>query len=273
MRIPKSALGREKMNEIIYVLLKDMINPVALAWLLLFVAALFSWFKKKRGLAVAFLVMWAVIWVFGTLHIGSKLLGDLEKPYRGLTWEEIPEADAIVVLGGGWAPSSNDLIGFNASFAADRFLTGLELFRKGKSKLILIGGGAAEIEDGKPGDSIHMADWMKSFSLDGAEAIALPACHNTREEALRVKEVIEKRGGGKILLVTSAWHMRRSAAVFKGVGLDIFPVPCDFEMSSLAESASKKPNLVPGLEQLVFLNLYLHEWVGWHFYKMKGWIH
>ena len=183
------------------------------------------------------------------------------------------KADAIVVLGGGWAPSSNDLIGFNASFAADRFLTGLELFRKGKSKLILIGGGAAEIEDGKPGDSIHMADWMKSFSLDGAEAIALPACHNTREEALRVKEVIEKRGGGKILLVTSAWHMRRSAAVFKGVGLDIFPVPCDFEMSSLAESASKKPNLVPGLEQLVFLNLYLHEWVGWHFYKMKGWIH
>lgn len=260
------------MKEIFRDLLRDLINPVALAWIFLFFAALICWAKRKRGLARVLIGIWFALWIFGTLPIGSKLLNTLEGPYKGLIVSEIPECEAIVVLGGAWSTSQNDLVGFNATFAADRFLTGFELLRKGKSNVVLIGGGGAEIKEDQPGDSAAMAEWMQSFGLEDVEIVALPACHNTRDEALKVREFLDEHGGGRVLLVTSAWHMRRAEGVFKKVGLEIFPVPCDFEIASLVESGKKKWNLVPRLEQFVFMDLFLHEWVGFHYYKFKGWV-
>ena len=71
----------------------------------------------------------------------------------------------------------------------------------------------------------------------------------------------------KVLLVTSAWHMRRAVAVFEGLGVDVVPVPADF--------SSRTPRvtplgLVPSADAFSSSVTSIHEWVGLLGYQLLG---
>ncbi|RME59680.1 YdcF family protein [Candidatus Parcubacteria bacterium] len=70
---------------------------------------------------------------------------------------------------------------------------------------------------------------------------------NTHKNALECKELMQEKGMHKVLLVTSAWHMRRALATFLSVGIAAIPAPTDYEgvgrsqasiMDSLPDAAS-----------------------------------
>jgi uncharacterized SAM-binding protein YcdF (DUF218 family) len=74
-----------------------------------------------------------------------------------------------------------------------------------------------------------------------------------------------------VLLVTSAFHMRRAAAVFGSAGIPVVPVPCNFltEISL----ASAPPGIgVPRAGNLLKASIWLHEQIGWLMYRQRGWI-
>jgi len=52
---------------------------------------------------------------------------------------------------------------------------------------------------------------------------------NTRENALFTRELLARRGVSQILLVRSAAHMNRAAALFQKVGLDVIPAAGDYQ--------------------------------------------
>jgi uncharacterized SAM-binding protein YcdF (DUF218 family) len=53
---------------------------------------------------------------------------------------------------------------------------------------------------------------------------------NTIENGIYVQQMIsEKKLSPKVLLVTSAWHMRRAMMIFGSVGLDPVPAAIDHE--------------------------------------------
>ena len=88
---------------------------------------------------------------------------------------------------------------------------------------------------------------------------------NTHDEAVLVSDLAKRRGWDKVLLVTQPWHMRRAIAVFNKAGLRVLPAPCvetEYELTYLRH---------PGDRRNAFRN-WLHETLGFHIYRWRGWI-
>jgi uncharacterized SAM-binding protein YcdF (DUF218 family) len=65
----------------------------------------------------------------------------------------------------------------------------------------------------------------------------------------------------KILLVTSAWHMKRARMMFEkyAKGVEVVCAPADFEMSM---AARKGWSVLPDAYSLYLNSAAVHEWVG-----------
>ena len=73
----------------------------------------------------------------------------------------------------------------------------------------------------------------------------------------------------KILLVTSAFHMRRAEGVFAAQGLEVIPAPTDFQR---LVGVSTLPGGTPTVSNLWRSTYALHELLGYWVYRYKGWL-
>ena len=115
---------------------------------------------------------------------------------------------------------------------------------------------------------------MHRWKLIDSPVLHLGICANTHEEALKTMEMIKLKGWRSVYLVTSASHMRRSEAVFRSAGIKTIPVACDFQgyPPSGEWRFSERYTLLPQSVRLNLLRVYLHEQVGWLYYRSRGWI-
>ena len=103
------------------------------------------------------------------------------------------------------------------------------------------------------------------------EIIPLPACADTHDEATHVRALATERGWHRILLVTSATHMRRAAALFRTQGIEAIPVPCNF-LTNVSTAPGPQAVCVPSWGGFEKIAVWLHEEVGWLEYRRRGWI-
>ena len=92
---------------------------------------------------------------------------------------------------------------------------------------------------------------------------------NTSENASFSAPLLRERNAQEILLVTSASHMPRAAALFKAQGFQVIPAPTDFivadrdwEALSQGSLASKLLNLFPSASSLNLTTNALKEYLG-----------
>jgi len=93
------------------------------------------------------------------------------------------------------------------------------------------------------------------------------ASHNTWENALYSKRLVNPEPGQRWLLVTSASHMPRAVAVFRKVGFPVEPWPVDYRTAGPGDAW--KPFEAP-TEGLKRLEMAVHEWVGLIAYRLMG---
>jgi uncharacterized SAM-binding protein YcdF (DUF218 family) len=93
------------------------------------------------------------------------------------------------------------------------------------------------------------------------------ASHNTWENALYSKRLVNPEPGQRWLLVTSASHMPRAIAVFRKVGFPVEPWPVDYRTAGPGDAW--KPFEAP-TEGLKRLEMAVHEWVGLIAYRLMG---
>ena len=152
----------------------------------------------------------------------------METPWQRRSASEAPQADAIVVLSGGRHPAPGPAK-LSEWHDPDRFLAGLDLFRAGKAPRLLFTGGASPFS---PGQLLEGHHYLQEASLLGVPESAMastPPVLNTAEEAVEIRRLL--RGGqSRVLLVTSAFHMRRSKRLFERQGLQVLPFPVDFQV-------------------------------------------
>ena len=92
---------------------------------------------------------------------------------------------------------------------------------------------------------------------------------NTRENAVFTKQVLDKEiPGGNFLLITSAFHMRRSLGCFNRAGMkvdyystDRFSGPRKFEFDNL---------FIPNSQAFESWKMLIHEVTGFIVYKISG---
>jgi uncharacterized SAM-binding protein YcdF (DUF218 family) len=231
-----------------------------------------SLFKRNRIAAILLGTALAILLLSSNGIFSGWLVRSLE--WRYLPQGDLPKAEAIVVLGGGTRPRIAPRPWYEVNEAGDRILYGSLLYKQGKAPLLVVTGGRAEWlgEGGNP-ESEDMAAIAQMLGVPANDIIQESASLNTRENAVNTKQILDKRGINKILLVTSALHMPRSVEIFRKVGLESIPAPTDF--LSVNNENNKGGawvlELLPSVGALNNTTNSLKEYVGMLVYQIAGW--
>jgi uncharacterized SAM-binding protein YcdF (DUF218 family) len=180
---------------------------------------------RRRRLAILAL---ASLWLFSLPVVADSLWRVIEQQALRPAVTAAPQAQAVVVLGGmTWNIRGEQ--GFETEWNenADRFWTGLELFKAGKASRLFLMAGRLPWEKSQKTEG----EWLRAkgieFGVPEKKIWLSPEVQNTQQEA---QAVAKELPGGTILLVTSAFHMPRARALFEAQGLKVLPFPVDFRV-------------------------------------------
>ena len=201
--------------------------------------------------------------------VGNSLIQGIEWPCRRVPVERVRQADAIVVLSGMINQVQGAPLG-EWNDKADRFEGGVELFKAGKAPLLVFTKGQVSC---RPDDLSEGQLLTKRALLAGVPRNLIRITGdvgNTADEAVAVSKLLDadKSGRRKILLVTSAYHMRRAAMLFWRAGFAVDPYPVDFQAT---EEMDMTPLLfLPDATTLGLSALAIREVIGIGFYMAKA---
>ncbi len=195
--------------------------PLTLTLVLLAIAALLWWWKW-RGLATVAAVValgWSALW---SLPAASETLrGHLENRYPFVRDSRtLPEADAIVVLGGGYGYSWMQREDVHPDeLESSRLAAGARAWRAGRAPIIILSGGG----QGSITEARRMADAIVRLGVPSSALVLEERSHDTDDNA-RYSMALMKRESPRVLLVTSALHMPRASYLFEQAGAEVTPV-------------------------------------------------
>ncbi len=199
--------------------------------------------------------------------VGDRLLGALEDSYPPVSIADCPTADAIVVLGGSSrAESPAGALEWNE--AADRFERGVELLRARKAQALVFTAARIPWRPEVTEGSLLRDEALRRGLAADQVVVTGDRVENTAGEALAVRSLMNKRGWRRIILVTSAFHMRRSMRLMRSAGVDCIPFPADYQARRIAPPDAL--DFLPQAESLAKTERALREWLGILFYIVRG---
>lgn len=170
--------------------------------------------RLQRGLMIVSLI---ILWLAGNRWVSYGLARSLE--WRNLPLQNIPAADAIVLLGGGTEPGDPPRSMVEVNSAGDRVLYAAYLYQQGAAPVILVSGGNLGYVSAR--NSTPAEDMTELLILMGVPESAIwqqPDSQNTYEDALYSSKILAENKITEVILVTSAQHMPRSKALLKNRG-------------------------------------------------------
>ena len=184
--------------------------------------------------------------------------------------KDLPVYNVAVVLSGITVPDKSPHDRVYIPYGADRILHTVMLYKMGKVKKILISGESGRLSKVYRTESEEMQTVFLLCGVSAKDILIENKSKNTHENALYTKEFL-KGTKEKLLLITSAFHMRRAEACFKKVGLNVDPFPVDF-LSHDRSSWSINRLLVPSESAIGIWVPLLHEMEGYIMYSIVGYI-
>lgn len=238
------------------------LNPSALS-LLVAAIGIFLFVRARRPVLrragfAALVASLAFLWFCSTLTAVCLLGLPLERPYLGMqSAESAPEADAIVVLGGGMN-HTDEMLYPDMSDGADRVWHGARLYKAGKAPIVVVSGTndlhstvPLLLDLGVPREAIVVDDESRN------------TYENSRFTERLLDDICGESGTRRVLLVTSAWHMTRSLGNFSKTSLVAVPCAADFKAHNSYYSRQHWWTwLAPTADNLVQVSAYAKEWLG-----------
>ena len=249
------------------------VNPLVVGLALILMGGICAGLKRRRlgvGLA-ATSVLW--LWLWSTPMMYRWIGGALENEWPIVKAEDAPKADAIVLLGGGMGSNTNVYPYAEMWNGADRVWHAARLYKAGKAPVI-IPTGSGERESALP--------LLRDLGVPESAILVEDKARNTEENAKFVEAMLkmsyaeaQRRGEGegkkdRVLLVTSAWHMRRSVLMYKryAPSLEIIPAAADYEATVIMGHPFSFKDLWPDANML-FCNSYIFkEYLGYWGYRL-----
>lgn len=185
--------------------------------------------RLAMGLGVLSL---AWLWVWSLPVASHAVRGYLEDQHPAMNASAMPEAGAIVVLGGGTSPLSYGEPYPNLGAASDREWHGARLYQAGKAPLLVLTGGH-DPQYRATSSAETMRRFMSALGVPDSAMLLEERSRNTTQNAEFTANVLAGQGISRILLVTSALHMPRSKALFEAQGLEVIPAATDHEVRPL----------------------------------------
>ena len=236
-----------------------VVSP-AVVTMMIFIVAFIAALRGRRRLAIKLFgaaALWFLVWSSPVTY--RYLASGLEMQFPVVMAEESPTADAIAILGGGVGCNTNEYPYGEMWTSADRVWHGARLYKAGKAPKIFITGG---------GTTFGTAMLLQDFGVPKEAICNNLTARNTEEEA----KFIASTGVKRLLLVTSAWHMRRAKLMFEkyAPGLEVIPAATDYE--ALVRCGWKSgfgwSDFIPNAEMLFQSSYMLKEIIGYWGYRL-----
>lgn len=189
------------------------------------------------------------------------------KPYASL-----PKHKVGILLTGAtiYGLKPNDRVYFHRG--ADRVIHTVQLYKLGLIEKILISGGIGKLFSEDEPEAIKFRRVMIMMGVAEQDILVEDQTRNTGESPIEVKKILEANNykAADCLLITSAFHMRRSLLTYKKNGLDLEPFSTDFYGRDPSFAIDQL--LIPQVDAIVKWNKIIKEWVGVAAYKITGYI-
>nr|WP_306301625.1 YdcF family protein [Geminocystis herdmanii] len=236
------------------------------------------WWKYPRWLPIPVIIACFILFIAGNTWISNLLVKSLEWQYIS-TAEELPQVEAMVVLGGGIKPHIFPRPTIEVAEGGDRVIYSAKLYNMGKSPLVIPTGGRIPWRGGEnlPSEADDMAELLLLLGVPESAIIKEGNSFNTYDNAVNTRKILAELKIDRILLVTSALHMPRSIKIFEKQNLTVIPAPTDYIVTEkdFSEDANWQNfliNLFPDSGALNNTTLALKEYIGMIVYRLKGWI-
>lgn len=204
------------MFELTKIITAMIMPPFNVLMLWLFALLCFGFKYKKLGYLSTFFGI-AILYIF-SIPYTSKTLNDSLITEDKLTLQDYRSAQAIVLLGGG-IRDSKELFGklTTNQIAVERVRYAAFLQKETQLPLLITGSAANGTSEAK-----IMADELAMFYQIPTKWLEEKA-KTTKENALFSREMLEKEGIKRIVLVTNQWHMQRAKMLFEKQGFEVLP--------------------------------------------------
>ena len=195
--------------------------PLALTLLVLLVA-LVAWRLRWRRVSAVLAVL-AIAWSgFWSIPRNAEWLrGSLQERHAFAPVEQVPAADAVVVLGGGgynWLDRPGVTL---ESLKYSRLAQGARLYLAGRAPRVILSGGG----EGLRTEARNMARGMRKLGIPDSALLLEESSRDTADNARYTAALAREHGIHRILLVTSAVHMPRASLSFRKAGVSVVEVP------------------------------------------------
>lgn len=210
----------------------------------------------------------ALLYFLSIEPVANALLRTLEMPDES-TMKSDATYDTLVLLGGvvddagtegSGQPSYNDNV--------ERLLVTWDLLRTGKARTVIITGGVGGlIEMSSVNEARTLADQLERWGIERGRIILEGEARNTRENATYSAQIIRARGFTSVLLVTSAFHMKRAAGCFRAEGLDVDTFAADHRTY---DPSKRSGRWLPQASHFLMSSAAIREQFGRLIYRLRG---
>ena len=252
-----------------FFILSKTIDILLLPYTWIIVCALFAVFlkhKRKKQIASAFLLLLLI--VPSNTPLVNYLLKKWEIAPKPI--EPIPNKCTAIILTGITQLDKKPYDRVYFQKGADRVTQAIMLYRKGKIKNFIITGGSGKLLTEGRAEANALKSFLMDCQIPDSIIITEERAKNTYENALFTKDILEERKGlgTNYILITSAFHMRRSLACFEKAGIHCIPFPVDFY--SFDEIDNPLEYVIPEASPLSSFSMLTREVFGYFIYRILG---
>jgi uncharacterized SAM-binding protein YcdF (DUF218 family) len=250
------------MGFIITKILLLLLLPPTSILALMFLGFLLVWSHRLLGrllITAAFLLLYGL----SISPVSDALITPLEADYRPLDVMNV-RADVIVVLGGGAVDlSALGLEPMPSNGSLERVVAAVKLYRTLHIPMVITGGAGdpamPQLSDAEP-----MARMALDLGVPKQEIMIDNTAFNTLASARNVKTAF---AGKRMVLVTSAYHLKRSVGMFRKLGLEVVPQPSGFLSGKRGDRSFYAA--IPRLEFLNISSIALSERISLTWYRFR----
>lgn len=247
--------------------LNFLIMPFTMVCILLMTSGII---KNQRWKKRLFWTGITLLLFFSNDFISNEIMNAWEVKTKA--YKDMKPHQLGIVLTGSTVPllKPDDRVYFHRG--ADRVTHTVQLYKLGLIKKILISGGSGMLLNEDEPEANKFKKAMVMMGVPQEDIYIENETRNTYESAVEVKPMLDSLHyrAEECLLITSAFHMRRSLACYRKAGLDIEPFSTDFYAHPRFFYFDAL--VIPKIDAMVIWHKLIKEWVGLAAYKVAGYI-
>lgn len=234
------------------------VMPVGLLWLgLAGLAVRLTAARLGRPARAAWtLVLWLTL--AGNVWVGRGLVGWLERDWDRVDPLTLEPFDAVLVLGGGVTLNNGGQV--TTGGAGDRLVLAARMFHLGRAAVLVASGPTFPVGGPAVTSVPRMtARVWRELGVPAEAVVLLEGPKATREEVAAFANLLAERRWRRVGLLTSAFHLRRAVRLCRRAGLEVTPLPADFQATV---DPPRPVHLVPSGEGLRLTQVACWELLG-----------